>query len=190
MSTRMKMRWALVCCIWGLALGVTFWNGSHINAVAAARQNNEQIRREIDFQRQNRQKLDRVVASNDALFLPVESVDLGIVAVRSRLVALSAAFDLVDANIRPEITGITEDQVPFAASMRGSVNHAVDFLLALHNYSYLTVGRTTITTALDSGEIDLQIEFLLRYRMVKDIQAPDDAPRVTTQRTGTQIEAL
>jgi hypothetical protein len=190
MSSKMKMRWFVVCCLWGLALAVTFWNGVKINTIAKTRTKNETTLREIDFHRQNAEKLSLIIDSRDALFLPVESIDLGIVAVRSRLNALAAAFDFADVKIRTDISQVTTEQVPFAMSMNGSLSQAVGFITALNKYLYLTVRKTNITTTMDGDKIDIQIELMLRCQIVAPPQEPGSMPHVTSHQTGAEAESL
>ena len=190
MSTQMKLRWAAVGCIWILALAVTFWNGSKVDQVAASRQSNEQARRENDFLRQNANRLADTMASHDARFLAVESMDLGIVAMRSRLMALAAAFDLADVKIHPEMSQMGEDQVPCEISLRGPLGQAVGFVTALGNYPYLTVRRLGVSAAAGPHEMVMQIGFLFRYRIGAPIPAPEVLPHVTTHRIETHTEAL
>jgi hypothetical protein len=191
MSSKMKKRWLVVGCVWALALALTFWNGVKIETVAAARGKNEQRLREIDFQRQNAKELARISKSHEALFLPVESLDLGIVAVRSRLHALAAAFDLEDVRIRTEMTQMIGDQIPCTVSMRGALGPAVGFLTALHKSLYLTIGKMTISSEKGRNKVEMQIELRFKYRIVN--QPPERSvamPQVTTVQGEQGAEAL
>ena len=187
MSTAMKVRWLVVCCIWGLALGVTFWNGVKIDSVATVREKNEHLLREIDFQRQNAEALARISKSHRAMFLPVESIDLGVVAVRSQVHALAAAFDLKDVRIRAEATQMFGDQIPCKVSTRGGLGAAVGFLTALHKHLYLSIEKMTIISEKGRGEIEMQIELLLKYRIENPPERSVAMPQVTT---GQAAEAL
>ncbi len=191
MSSKMKMRWLVVGCIWALALVLTYWNGVKIDTVATERNMNEQRLREINFQRQNAKELARISESHEALFLPVESLDLGIVDVRSRLHALAAAFDLKDVRIQTEMTQMVEDQIPCTVTARGALGPAVGFLTALHKYLYLTIGRMIITSDKGRNEIEMQVELRFKYRIVDQPPGRSVAmPQVTTSQGAQGAEAL
>jgi len=187
MSSAMKVRWTVVCCIWGLALVVTFWNGVKIDSVAAAREKSEQLLREIDFQRQNAEALARISKSHQAMFLPVESIDLGVVAVRSEMRALAAAFDLKEVRIQTEATRMSGDQIPCKVSTRGKLGPAVGFLTGLNKRLYLTIEKMTITSEKGRDEIEMQIELLFKYRIENPPERSVAMPQATT---GRKAEAL
>lgn len=165
MSSALKIRWIVVCCVWGGALILTFWNSLKIDGVTHAREKSEQIRREIVFQRQNTLQLSQILATQNAMYLPVESVDLGIVAARSRLQSLAAAFGLKEFKLLVETAQMSEEQAPFALSAQGPLPQVVGFLTALQKYLYLKPTQTRIMTARESGWVDLEIRLLLQYRI-------------------------
>lgn len=190
MSSKMKMRWIAVCCIWAVALAATYWNGIKIDAVASAREKNEQMRQEIFFQDRNAPKLTQILRSHDALFLPVESIDLGIVAVRSRLGALTAAFALSGLQMQAEVAQAAQDQVPWRLSIHGPLNNVVGFLTALQKYLYLTVQQANIKAAQDANEVDVEIELLLHYQITAPVQDSNTIPQVTTQQWESEAKPL
>lgn len=185
MSSGMKMRWLVVCAIWGVALALTYWNGIKINTVAAARDSNERRYREIDFQRRNAEQLARVSKTHETLFSPVESLDLGIVGVRSRLGALAAAFGLEMDRIQIEPTQMTGERIPCTLTLRGLMGHGVGFITALQKHPYLSIRKMTIASQRGGDEIDMQIKLDFRYRIVnppeRSVAMPQEAPTPEAQ---------
>ncbi|MDA8138050.1 MAG: hypothetical protein M0036_05285 [Desulfobacteraceae bacterium] len=176
MNSKMKLRWMVVAGIWGLALVMTLWNTLRIDDVARARDKSEQIRKEIAFQHQNAQTLSRLLKFHDALYLRVESVDLGIVSVRGRVQALAAAFDLQGFSMLPEAGQITEELVPFHLSMQGSMANVAGFLTALQKFSYLQVRQASVKTAREAGAIELEFDLSLHYQTTSP---PDETEAVS-----------
>jgi hypothetical protein len=192
MRSRLAMRWVMVGGIWLAALGLTYWNTLQAGTVAAAREQIEQMRQETSFQRQNARKLAQILRARDALMLPAESVDLAVVVARSRLVALAAAFELNELEMRAELQSVTgaEGEVPYILSLKGPLDNAMGFLTALRNYPYFMLRQTTIKDAADSDGIDMEVGVMLRYRIEAQGEHPDPMRRAITHGAQPEAESL
>jgi len=192
MRSRLETRWLIVGIIWLAALALTYWNTLQIDAVAAVRDQNEQIRQEVSFQRHNATKLAQVLRARDALTLAAESVDLAVVVARSRLGALAAAFELGELEMRAELHQVTgtEGQVPYNLSLKGPVDNAMGFLTALRNYPYFVLRRTKIKDAADAAGIDMEIVIDLRYRIEAAGDDSNPAPQEITRWGQSKAESL
>jgi len=181
MNSKFRICWALVGCIWLTTLGFTGWNLAKIDAVAAGRLENENLRREIHFQRHNAQRLEQVAAHRQALFMAVESLDLGMVALRYRLRALAAAFHLEGLAIEVEANESADDRVPCRLSLAGTFENMVGFLTALNEYAYLTPRQSLIAAAEQGHSVRLEMSFYVQFKIVAPAPPAETLPEMTTQ---------
>lgn len=181
MKSKLQMRWTVFACVWLAALGLTGWNLAKIDGVAAARMANESLRREIHFQRHNAQRLEQVAARREALFMGVESLDLGMVELRYRLRALAAAFNLPDIVIDAEMNQTADGRIPCRLSLTGAFENTVGFLTALNEYTYLTPRQTLIGAVADAGTVRLEMTFFVQYKIVAPALPAAPLPEVTAQ---------
>ncbi len=181
MKSSLKIRWLIVGCVWLATVGLTYWNINKIEDVASVRDTNERLRKEMLFQRRNVEKLKRVTGTHQALFLPVESVALGIVSVKSHLHSLAAAFDLAQVHIRDEMTQATEERVPLNFSARGSFEKAVAFLAVLQKYPHLPTIQTDIKAVNDKGEMEMTVALHFQYSIVESAQMKADPLQATNR---------
>lgn len=178
MRTALKIRWLFVGCIWLATLVLTYWNSIKIDDIASMRESNERLRKEMLFQRRNADELMQVGASHQALYMPVESLALGIVSIKSHLHSLSAAFDLAQVQVKNDITQATEEHIPLNFSARGSFDKAVAFLTVLQKYPYLPVIRTDIKVVNEQGDIEMTVALDFRYSIGPSPQTHTDPLQV------------
>jgi len=180
MTSRMNQIWMAVVLIWLIAIGLTGWNLSSIDAVALTRDQNERLRKEMLFHRQYIGKLESVRQTADALFLPVDSVKLGFLAVQSRLLALSAVFGLENVTITRQAGQATYEQLPINISFEGPVEGSLQFLSSLREYPYLPVNHTQITVIADRGKAAVEIDLYFQFHLKQGDDTPP-APMQTTR---------
>ena len=181
MKSKLHMRWMVLSGIWLAALGLTGWNLAKVDRVAEARVAIESLRKEIHFQRFNAQQLEQVAARHEALFLHVESLDLGMVTLRYHLSALTAAFHLQDLVIDAEMNQIAEGRIPCRLSLTGEFENTVGFLTALDAYPYLMARQTLIAAAPDAHIIRLEMSLFVQYKIVPPALPAETLPKVTVQ---------
>ncbi|MFZ1986772.1 MAG: hypothetical protein WAU91_20340 [Desulfatitalea sp.] len=190
MKSKLRNRWIMVGCIWWVALGLTWWNFAKIDALAAAREVNEELRKELSFQRQNAKRLEQVTAVHEKLFLTVESVDLGMIAVRNRLYTLAAAFDLRDLKMNTEMNQAADGQIPFTLALRGPFENVVGFLSAVHPYAYLTVRRASIKAVTGDREVEVELALAVHYKIVVPSALSNTLPQVTSHPSAPEGKPL
>lgn len=190
MKSKLQTRWIMVGCVWMVALGLTWWNCAKIDALAAAREGNEALRKELSFQRQNAKRLGQVTAAHERLFLAVESVDLGMIAVRDRLYALAAAFDLRDLKMSTEMNQTMDGQIPCTLALSGPFENVVGFLSAVHPYAYLTVRRASIKAGANDREVEVELALTIHYKIVVPPALTDTLPQVTSHGAAPEGQPL
>jgi hypothetical protein len=188
MTSRTNQFWIAVVVIWLIAIGLTGWNLSSIDAVALTRDQNERLRKEMLFHRQYIGKLETVRQTADALFLPVDSVKLGYLSVQSDLQALSAVFGLEKIKITRPIGQVTDGQLPITVSFEGSFEGALQFLSSLREYPYLPINQSQIKVIADHGEeAAVEISLYFQYRLKQGNETPPTPMRTTRHLMSSEV---
>jgi hypothetical protein len=180
MNRKLRTRWIVLGCVWLAVLGLTGWNLARIDDVAAARRATERLRREVHFQRHNAQRLEQMLARHKALFMDVESLDLGMVSLRDRARALAAAFGIEDLAVDAEMNQIDGDRIPCRISAMGGFENTVGFLTALNGYDYLIPRQIMISPVPSAPTVRLEITCFIQFKIMAPAPA-ETLPNVTTQ---------
>ncbi len=160
----------MVGCVWMAAVGLTYWNSVKIDRIAAIREANERLQREVFFENRNAEKLKQAARTHQSMFLPVVSVTLGLVEVKSHLHSLAVALDLDQIFIKGEMTQAKEGRVPLTLDARGSFRNAVAFLTVLRKYPYLPVTQTKIRAFSENGDVEMSVTFFFQYSLASPDQ--------------------
>lgn len=190
MKSKLRTRWIMTGCIWMAALGLTWWNCAKIDTLAAARDINEQLRKELSFQRQNAKRLEQVTAAHEKLFLAVESVDLGMIAVRDRLYALAAAFDLRDLKMSTDMNRAMDGEIPCTLALSGPFENIVGFLSAVHPYAHLTVRSANIKVVANDRKVEVELALAVHYKIVVPQAPADTLPQMTSHPSAPEGQPL
>jgi hypothetical protein len=190
MKSKLQTRWIWVACVWVLALGLTWWNCAKIDTLAAAGDINEQLRKELSFQRQNAKRLEQVTAAHEKLFLAVESVDLGVIAVRDRLYALAAAFDLRDLKMSTDMNQALDGEIPCTLTLSGPFENIVGFLSAVHPYAHLTVRRANIKAVANDRKVEIELALAVHYKIMVPPAPTDTLQQVTSHGAAPEGQPL
>jgi hypothetical protein len=171
--SRLNQLWLATVMLWLVAVGLTCWNVSTIEAVALARDQNERLRKEMMFHRQYMSKLESVNQTADTFFLPVDSLKLGFLGVQSQLASLGAVFGLENVKITRQMGQATPEQLPITVAFEGPLEGVMQFLFSLREYPYLPIDHTRIKLGMARGAevaIDLSLQF--RLNPVEGFPAP------------------
>ncbi len=190
MNSKLRLRWTVLGFIWLISIGFTGWNLAKIDAVAAGRIENENLRKESLFQRHNAQRLEQIAARQQALFMEVESLDLGMVALRCRLRALAAAFHLEDLVIEAELNQVGDNRIPCRVTLAGAFENVIGFLTALSEYAYLLPRQTQIGLLPSASSVHLEMSLFVQYKIVAPAAPAEPLPKMTTQPSEAQGRPL
>jgi hypothetical protein len=186
MMAHVNKYWLAAALVWLMAMGLTAWNLSTIETVAQARDQNERLRREINFHHHYSAKLAAVRQSAEALFLPVDSVKLGFIAVQSHLEALAAVFGLEQVKVSRQVGPDTAEQLPIRVAFVGSFEGAMQFIFALREFPYLPVDRTQINVDRERGTI-VEINLIFKYRLRPAEDLPPEPLRTTRYPASNEV---
>jgi hypothetical protein len=162
--SRMNQLWMATVVMWLIAVGLTCWNVSTIEAVALARDQNERLRKEMMFHRQYISKLESVRQTADTFFLPVDSLKLGFLGVQSELQSLAAVFGLENFKITRQMGQATPEQLPLTVAFEGTLEGVMQFLFSLREYPYLPIDHTRIKLSMERGA-EVTIDLALQFRL-------------------------
>jgi hypothetical protein len=165
MKTKINHLWLSVGIIWLAALFITYGNHGRINALAAIRENNEQLRKEMLFQHRNDQKLAQIQKAHASHYLQVASIKLGLETVRSHLHTLAARLGLKNLKIEYQTAQATESQVPFSLAAAGDFANAKRFLLALRVLPHLAIRHSSITILTPTAEAEIEMELYFQFKI-------------------------
>jgi hypothetical protein len=160
----MNQLWTATVMMWLVAVGLTCWNVSTIEAVALARDQNERLRKEMMFHRQYITKLESVHQTADTFFLPVDSLKLGFLRVQSELQSLAAVFGLEKVKITRQMGQATPEQLPITVAFEGTLEGAMQFLFSLRDYPYLPIDHTRIKLSMNRGA-EVAVGLALQFRL-------------------------
>jgi Tfp pilus assembly protein PilO len=165
MKSEFNRRWMIAGMIWLTVLGMTFWNGSKIDAVAKARENSERLRKEYLFQHRNAERLLKIQNQYATYFRPVASVKLGFESVRSPLYALAAHLGLKNVRIENQMEQATAEQMPFSVRLIGDYEKSMRFVSALLTQPYLSVKNSRFTVQNERGEAEIEMELYFQFKI-------------------------
>ena len=180
MMPRLNAYWVAAAGLWLLAAGLTFGNLATMEAVATSRDQVERLRNELLFQRRNADALETARRTAAAFTLPVDSAQLGLLAVQSRLEALGAVFGLEKLKVVHQVGQSGPGQWPLAVSFEGPLAGAAKFLGALRAYPYLSVQRTLLNVDRVRPWSSAELHLVFRFR----IRPPGEATAAPLQTTG------
>lgn len=165
MKLKSNHLWLLAGIIWLAALIMTYGNHDQIDAVSAMREKNEQLRKEMLFQRRNDKLLNRIQEAHASHYMPVASVKLGFETVRSQLHALAMQLGLKDLKIECQTSQIMDTQLPLHLQMMGDIEMARGFILALHAFPHLAVRHASITVLAQKTEAEIEMELNYQFKI-------------------------
>jgi hypothetical protein len=165
MNALLKNRWLWVAAAWAGALFLSFWNHQTIDTILSMQAQNQALRRELIFQQQNARKLGRIREEHAKLYFPAESVQLGMLAVKSMLSELTSKLeiDLNQVSLSPPEKGM--DTVLLNLSVSGSLERIARFLTALNAHRYLHQKQVGIKLDPKNGDGSCELSMALRCRI-------------------------
>jgi len=165
MTALLKNRWLWVGAIWALAVSTTFWNHQKIDLILSLQAQNQNLHNELIFQQQNSRKLDRILEENSKLFLYTESVQLGVLSLKSAFSDLAARLELkiLQMTVAPIAKGV--ETISLNLSFSGPFEGVMSFLSALSAYRYLQDKQVAIKVDSKSRESSCELSLALRCRV-------------------------
>jgi hypothetical protein len=166
MTSKFNQRWMMAGAIWAIALLISFWNLSKIDAVAKIRESSERLRKEYVFQHRNADKLLQVQNLYQSFYKPVASVKLGFESERGPLQALAALFGLKNVHIESQMALASHDQIPFFMRMTGDHRKAMGFATALLKYPHISIDHSRVKVFNSEGKAEIEMELKFQFKIL------------------------
>ncbi len=173
MTALLKNRWLWVGAVWAGALLTAFWNHQSINTILSIQAQNQALRRELMFQQQNARKLDHVQKEHEKLFFQAESIQLGMLAVKSNLSELASELELHMSQITLPPPQKGAETVLLNLSFSGPLERILRFLSILNAHRYLHHKQVGIRIDPKNGDGNCEVSMVLRCRIQQS--TPNDS---------------
>ena len=165
MTTVLKNRWLWVGTLWAGAMFLSIWNHQAIDSILSIQAQNQALRSELTFQQQNARKLERIQDEHSRLFLSAESLQLGVLSVKSMLGDLASRFELNVAQMTIAPLQRGAETVSLNLSFSGPIERILHFLATLNAQRYLHHKQVGIQLDNKSGDGSCELSLLLRCRI-------------------------
>jgi hypothetical protein len=165
MKRNLIIRWIAVCFIWLGALFLTSWNADTIAVIIQNAEKEEIYRMDARFWQYNAGKISEILARQETLILPIESLKLGLLKVEKQLTALLDRYKFEEQLIE-SLPGEAESSgIPVRVNFEGAVDGIAPFLESLGKaYPYLPIRSMKVTTDPFSKIAKFQLQLFFRYR--------------------------
>jgi len=190
MNNPFKVRWVIVIGIWSMAMGLTYWNLSKINAMTFAREQAEQVRREIAFKSQRADVLKKIRQSHQALFYPVSSVALGVIAVDRQMRAMASDKGLENVEMRSQKDTTAEDQLSCELSIQGTLEQVFQFMLAVSKYPYMQIRHLNMQIPPLDAKAKVELKFAIQYRILPSVETEKPLLQVSSEPSESKGDQL
>jgi hypothetical protein len=165
MKTLLKNRWLWVGALWAGALFLCIWNHQAIDSILSIQTQNQSLRSELTFQQQNARRLDRIQDEYSKLFLSAESLQLGVLSVKSMLGELASRLEVNMAQITIAPLQKGAETVALSLSFSGPLERILHYLATLDAHRYLQHKQVAVKLDPKSGDASCELALLLRCRV-------------------------
>ena len=165
MKPWVKNLWVPVGLLWAMVVVLTLWNFQKVDSILAAQAQARIQQTELTFQRQNSHKLERLGEDHSKLILPVDSIHLGVLYVKSVFSDLCNALEL--SGMKMTVAPIQKESEPVLLNLAftGSFEKIMNFLSALDDYRYLQDKQLLIKPDPVNGETHCELSLSLRCKV-------------------------
>jgi hypothetical protein len=176
MKPWLKNLWVPVGLVWATVVILTLWNFQKIDSILAAQAQARILQTEYTFQKQNSHKLDRVWDDHSKLILPVDSIHLGVLYVKSVFSDLCNALELSGMKMTVAPIQKESESILLNLAFTGSFETIMRFLSALDAHRYLQDRQLVIKSDPVKGETYCELSLSLRCK-VKAREVEPEIPK-------------
>ncbi|MFH2045907.1 MAG: hypothetical protein ABIK92_12260 [Pseudomonadota bacterium] len=162
----MRNKWIITGALWLAVIVLTFYNASEIKRLKYQSEKIESLRMDEEFWQQNSKNISFIITEGEKLFLDVESVDLGLLAIDDRLKKLSSKYHLENLKIEKQHASESDGYVPVDLSFEGNYEDIYKWFKSVKNdLPFLKPNNLKITMNPISNMTVLNGSFFFRYRI-------------------------
>ena len=164
MKGGIKKRWGVVAVIWVSCILLSGWNVKKIHALRMQREKTALLERRERFLKRNHREISRILKRKDALYQPVDSLKMGVVAIEDTLTRLAGNNGLGEVTIKYAEDPSDGTPLRIQFSCAGPLKGMVKFLNLLDSgaYPFLTVSEMNLR--LDESGLRGTFAIVLHYR--------------------------
>lgn len=163
MKDPLKKRWIIIGFIWAAALLLTYCNRAMIQRINEERARFELRHTTAAFVQKNRHEIDEILNKRVAYRQPVESIQIGCLALKNQLRSLAAAHNLMVLALSNDTDQTGSDTVPVNLTFVGTYADALGWLAALErDCAYAPAVRVKVQQA--SDQLIPQFEIRIQYQ--------------------------
>jgi hypothetical protein len=162
MKPWLKNLWVPVGLFWATVVVLTLCNFQKVDSILATQAQARIQQTELTFQRQNSHKLDRLWEDHSKLILPVDSIHLGVLYVKSIFSDLCNALELSGMKMTVAPIQKETESIQLNLAFTGSFEKIMNFLSALDDHRYLQDRQLAIKSDPINGEAQCELSLSLR----------------------------
>lgn len=171
MKNTLQRYWLVVAVLWVGALVLTYLNVQTVSAFRQRRQAAETLRMDDRFVKANFNKITRVLQQRARLHKPVESLQLALLELESRLKTLAAAHQLALVEIRTGREDARLGGMDIQLKLEGAVPDAVGWLNGIEEqHPYLPLTRVRLTRSENGRSFQLDVSLVFRFVLERDTE--------------------
>jgi hypothetical protein len=165
MKPWLKNLWVPVGLLWATVVVLTLWNFQKVDSILSAQAQARILQTELTFQRQNSHKLDRLCDDHSKLILPVDSIHLGVLYVKSVFSDLCNAFELSGTKMTVAPIQKESELILLNLAFTGSFEKIMNFLSSLDDHRYLQDKQLVIKSDPVNGEAHCELSLSLMCKV-------------------------
>jgi hypothetical protein len=165
MKPWLKNLWVPVGLIWAMVVVLTLWNFQKVESILSAQAQARIQQTELTFQSQNSHKLDRLCDDHSKLILPVDSIHLGVLYVKSVFSDLCNALELSGMKMTVAPIQKESELILLNLAFTGPFEKIMNFLSALDDHLYLQDKQLVIKSDPVNGETHCELSLSLRCKV-------------------------
>ncbi len=172
MTSFAKNRWAWAGVIWLTAVAIAFWNHQKIDSILSVDTQNQALQQEIVFLQQHGRRLESIQQEYAKLFLPVESVQLGVLSAQSAICELAGALELASPQFTTAPIARGDETAGLNIALEGPLEKITLFLSGITRLQYLEEKHSTIKIELERNEAKCDLSMVIRCRLQSGREKP------------------
>jgi hypothetical protein len=165
MKPWLKNPWVPVGLLWATVLVLTLWNFQKVDSVLAAQAQARILQSELTFQRQNSHRLDRLWDDHSKLILPVDSIHLGVLYVKSVFSDLCNTLELSGMKMTVAPIQKETESIQLTLELTGPFEKIMNFLSGLDDHRYLRDRQLVIKSDPVNAQTYCELSLSLRCKV-------------------------
>jgi hypothetical protein len=165
MKPWLKNLWVPVGLLWATVIVLTLWNFQKVDSILTAQAQARIMQTELTFQSQNSYKLQRLCDDHSKLILPVDSIHLGVLYVKSVFSDLCSALELSGMKMTVAPIQKESELILLNLAFTGPFEKIMNFLSALDDHLYLQDKQLVIKSDPVNGETHCELSLSLRCKV-------------------------